>query len=92
MQADQLLAVHFREDMGRIVEHCGHKVPSGRQTVLVSATLTPRVLSQFQGWCPDPVRLFVGEPMQAADEGQGPAPGSGLWGWNTAATPGEYQS
>lgn len=40
---DQLLAVQFREDMVRIVEHVGRKAPTGRQTILVSATLTHNV-------------------------------------------------
>lgn len=40
---DQLLAVQFREDMVRIVEHVGRKAPNGRQTILVSATLTHNV-------------------------------------------------
>ena len=29
---------HF-EDMARLTEHCGKKVPGGRQTIIVSATL-----------------------------------------------------
>jgi superfamily II DNA/RNA helicase len=40
-EADQLLAPQFREEMVRVTEHCGKRYPGGRQTVLVSATLTP---------------------------------------------------
>jgi len=40
---DQLLAVQFQEDMTRLVQHCGRRADGGRQTVLVSATLTPKV-------------------------------------------------
>ena len=42
-RADQLLAVQFREDMTRLTEHVGRRAPGGRQTLLVSATLTPNV-------------------------------------------------
>lgn len=41
---DQLLAVQFQEDMNRLVQHCGRRAQGGRQTLLVSATLTPKVL------------------------------------------------
>jgi superfamily II DNA/RNA helicase len=40
---DQLLAVHFREDMMRLTEHVGRRALAGRQTILVSATLTANV-------------------------------------------------
>ena len=43
-QVDQLLAVQFQEDMNRLVQHCGRRAQGGRQTLLVSATLTPKVL------------------------------------------------
>ena len=43
MQVDQLLAVQFQEDMTRLLQHCGRRAPGGRQTLLVSATLTPKV-------------------------------------------------
>ncbi len=42
MQVDQLLAVQFREDMVRLVDHVGRKAPR-RQTLLVSATLNEKV-------------------------------------------------
>ena len=43
MQVDQLLAVQFREDMVRLIDHVGRKAPR-RQTLLVSATLNEKVL------------------------------------------------
>ena len=43
LQVDQLLAVQFQEDMNRLVQHCGRRAQGGRQTLLVSATLTPKV-------------------------------------------------
>lgn len=73
-EADQLLAPQFREEMTRVTEHTGKKVESGRQTILVSATLTPRVMSLCEPWCPCPVPVFVGAPppspppQSAADE------------------------
>jgi superfamily II DNA/RNA helicase len=59
-EADQLLAPQFREEMQRITEHTGKKCDNGRQTVIVSATLTPRVLSLCEVWCPQPRQIFVG--------------------------------
>ena len=35
--------MQFREDMARLTEHVGRRAPGGRQTLLVSATLTPNV-------------------------------------------------
>ncbi|MEW5310588.1 MAG: hypothetical protein WDW38_002374 [Sanguina aurantia] len=45
-EADQLLAPHFAEDMAHITEHTGKRLPSSRQTVLVSATLMQTVLRE----------------------------------------------
>jgi superfamily II DNA/RNA helicase len=59
-EADQLLAPQFREEMQRITEHTGKKCENGRQTIIVSATLTPRVLSLCEVWCPQPRQVFVG--------------------------------
>lgn len=58
-EADQLLESHFREDLGRLLEHTGRRCLDGRQTVLVSATLTPAVLSACSAWCPDLVPVSV---------------------------------
>lgn len=58
-EVDQLLAPQFREEMVRITEHTGKKVASGRQTILVSATLSPQVLLLCQTWCPNPTHLVA---------------------------------
>jgi len=73
-EADQLLAPQFREEMSRICDHTGKKSDSGRQTIIVSATLTPRVLSLCEPWCPQPRQLFVGVPgaTETADASKGP--------------------
>ncbi len=42
-QVDQLLAIQFREDMVRLIDHVGRRTPR-RQTILVSATLNDKVL------------------------------------------------
>lgn len=46
-EADQLLAPQFAADVSRIALHCGKRLPSGLQTIVVSATLSPQV-------CPSP--------------------------------------
>lgn len=43
LQVDQLLAPHFREDMIRLEQHVGKSIPEGRQTLIVSATLSDKV-------------------------------------------------
>lgn len=57
-QVDELMQTQFREPMQRIVDHCGKRREGGRQTVLVSATLSDKVcdpcefahqLEAFQG-------------------------------------------
>jgi superfamily II DNA/RNA helicase len=58
-EIDQLLAPQFREDMVRITEHTGKRYAGGRQTVVVSATMTSRVLAMCNPWCPDPVKIFI---------------------------------
>ncbi|PRW51077.1 DEAD-box ATP-dependent RNA helicase mitochondrial [Chlorella sorokiniana] len=65
-EVDQLLAPQFREEMVRICEHTGKKAPGGRQTLLVSATLTPRVLQMCAPWCANPRQVFVGAAPAAA--------------------------
>lgn len=52
--------------MVRICEHVGKKAPGGRQTLLVSATLTPRVLQMCAPWCANPRQVFVGTAPAAA--------------------------
>ena len=95
-EADQLLAPQFREEMSRLTEHTGKRCENGRQTVIVSATLTPRVLSLCETWCPQPKTLFVGvdgtssdgiqETTAEVDErpvlgGGGITPAGPSWGW-----------
>lgn len=58
-EVDQLLESHFREDLGRLLEHTGKRCANGRQTVLVSATLTPAVLAACSAWCPNLVSVSV---------------------------------
>jgi hypothetical protein len=60
------LRMQFREEMVRICEHTGKKAPDSRQTLLVSATLTPRVLQMCQPWCANPRPVFVGAAPAAA--------------------------
>eukprot|EP00891_Asterochloris_glomerata_P001586 jgi/Astpho2/1586/e_gw1.00028.12.1_t len=56
-EVDQLLQPHFAEDMARLTVHCGKRAPRGRQTVMVSATLTAKVIRAAQAgphharWC-----------------------------------------
>lgn len=52
--------------MVRICEHTGKKAEGGRQTLVVSATLTPRVLQMAATWCPNPRSVFVGVEPAAA--------------------------
>ena len=59
-EVDQLLAPQFREDMVRLNDHIGKKYVDGRQTILVSATLTNKILSLCESWCPNADRIFVG--------------------------------
>lgn len=65
-EVDQLLQPHFAEDMARLTVHCGKRAPRGRQTVMVSATLTAKMLQQTQHWCPNPERIFVKSDGSAA--------------------------
>lgn len=65
-EIDQLLAPQFREDMVRITEHTGKKC-TARQTVIVSATMTARVLAMSNPWCPNPEKIFIdatGNPVE----------------------------
>jgi len=52
-EADQLLAPQFREELTRLMEQTGKKCDrrsGGRTTVLVSATMTPRVVDAYARW------------------------------------------
>ena len=65
LQVDQLLQPHFAEDMARLTVHCGKRAPRGRQTVVVSATLTAQVTGAAQaGSTPgQAVRLPASQPV-----------------------------
>lgn len=93
-EVDQLLAPHFRADLSRILEHTGKRLDGRRQTVLVSATLTPAVLAAASQWCPDLEPVVVGSMPQdiaeapAADWLQSaglPAAQQPQWGWGADA-------
>ncbi|GBF90298.1 DEAD-box ATP-dependent RNA helicase, mitochondrial [Raphidocelis subcapitata] len=90
-EADQLLGSNFSEDLTHVCEHAGRKLPEGRQTVLVSATLSASVMARFGRWCPDPQFVTAGgaaaprvTPFENGDGGGGDADagaeGPG-WGW-----------
>ena len=51
-EADQLLAPQFREELTRLMEQTGKRCShsGGRTTVLVSATMTPRVVDAYARW------------------------------------------
>ncbi|KAK9813006.1 hypothetical protein WJX72_007336 [[Myrmecia] bisecta] len=84
-EVDQLLAPQFREEMTRLTQHVGKRVTPQRQTVIVSATLTPKVLTASQGWCPDPERMFVSVQQRQHAPSPGPGTGQERWGWDAAA-------
>ncbi|KAI8465848.1 MAG: P-loop containing nucleoside triphosphate hydrolase protein [Monoraphidium minutum] len=89
-EADQLLAANFSEDLGHVTVHAGKRLPAGRQTVLVSATLTESVLQKFERWCPAPAYVTAGggaggaapHLAEGAGGGGGAAGGAApAWGW-----------
>lgn len=53
------MSEHFKNDMRRITEHTGRKT-THRQTVLVSATITPEFVTKLGDWCPATDFVFVG--------------------------------
>lgn len=93
-EVDQLLAPHFRDEMARLHGHVGRKLPSGRQTVIVSATATPKVLEMAAEWCPEPTPVFLSTTMTTPTPDtdtapEAPPPASTAppqWGWGHAAT------
>lgn len=92
-EVDQLLAPHFRDEMVRIHSHVGRKLPAGRQTIIVSATATPKVLEMASEWCPQPTAVFLSAapaddtPAHAASKPAEPVPATAppQWGWGAAA-------
>ncbi|KAK9863559.1 hypothetical protein WJX84_010176 [Apatococcus fuscideae] len=89
-EVDELLQTQFREAMQRIVDHCGKRREGGRQTVLVSATLSDKVLAKARTWCPQPERVFIGGAA-SSEAGVGVQQDStrpeALWGWSGAFAP-----
>lgn len=89
-EVDQLLAPHFRDEMTRLHEHVGRK--GGRQTIIVSATATSKVLDMASDWCPQPQQVFL-SAATASDQEEGlhgnlgghHQPRAPAWGWGTAA-------
>lgn len=88
-EADQLLSAVYREDMQRLAEHTGRKSlqPSGRQTILVSATMTPASLRSAlnSDWCKVDTEIVATVAMEARakDAGKSGAVAKGAqWGWN----------
>eukprot|EP00877_Chromochloris_zofingiensis_P005959 jgi/Chrzof1/1616/Cz10g14210.t1 len=92
-EADQLLGANFREDIVHICQHAGKRVQGGRQTILVSATLSETVLTKFKQWCPEPMYITAGstapalapringsDTQQGGDERDVAAP---EWGWGS---------
>lgn len=61
-EADQLLAPQFREELTRLMEQTGKKCERGRTTVLVSATMTPRVVDAYARWT---TRELTTKPLEA---------------------------
>lgn len=57
-QVDELLDPVFRVDLQRLLENTGSLLHTGRQTALVSATLTPRILSKTRAWVKDNCELL----------------------------------
>lgn len=89
-EVDQLLAPQFREEMSRIAEHTGKRCSGGRQTIAVSATLTPRVLALCAPWCPNPKQVFINPPVRDAIDAPSTAEREGSsgpsWGWGAPGT------
>ena len=91
-EADQLLAPQFREEVGRLADHTGRRLGAPRQTVLVSATLTPAVVSRYGRWCPDAAYVSTvagsSEVSGVEEAAAGAPPAAALapsaasdWGW-----------
>ncbi len=100
-EADQLLAPQFREEVGRLADHTGRRLATPRQTVLVSATLTPAVVARYGRWCPD--ATYVSTVVSAEPEAGGAGaldasapsvsssvvvPSTGGWGWGAPGSAG----
>jgi ATP-dependent RNA helicase DeaD len=63
-EADEMLDMGFAEDIGAILDG----IPEGRQTVLFSATMPPRIRAIAQSHLTDPVRVQIEDGPTAAGE------------------------
>jgi ATP-dependent RNA helicase DeaD len=63
-EADEMLDMGFAEDLDAILRH----TPEGRQTVLLSATIPPRIHAMARRYLRDPVRIQMGRATTAPDE------------------------
>ena len=63
-EADEMLDMGFAEDIGAILD----EIPEGRQTVLFSATMPPRIRAIAQSHLTDPVRVQIEDGSTAAGE------------------------
>jgi ATP-dependent RNA helicase DeaD len=61
-EADEMLDMGFTEDIETILE----KTPAGRQTVMFSATIPPRIEAITKKYQRDPVRIRIGAGQTAA--------------------------
>ena len=60
-EADEMLDMGFQEEIEAVLDF----TPPGRQTVLVSATLAPRIQQIAAKHLQNPVRIEIGEPQTA---------------------------
>ena len=60
-EADEMLDMGFQEEIEAVLDF----TPPGRQTVLVSATLPPRIDAIANKHLTDPVRIEIGKPQAA---------------------------
>ena len=63
-EADEMLDMGFQEEIEAVLDF----TPPGRQTVLVSATLPPRIHSIADKHLSNPVRIEIGKPQAAKGE------------------------
>ena len=63
-EADEMLDMGFQEEIEAVLDF----TPPGRQTVLVSATLPPRIQQIAKKHLQNPVRIEIGKPQAAKGE------------------------
>jgi len=69
-EADQLTEPKLREDMDRIMLHAGMKVEGGRQTILVSATMSSKLMNAAARgrWMENPEMISAGEETDSINK------------------------